>query len=170
MNRNIGGFIANVTIEEDHTDEIEITRHPVERGAAISDHAYKQPSKVVITAGWSNSSFLALGNPFYVELVYNQMLALQASLQPFSVTTGKRIYENMLIRRISTKTDEKTEQVLLATFELEEILIADTQVVSGSGNPANMQNPVNNAGTSNRGTITVRSVSNPNAVSSGPAQ
>lgn len=153
MNRNIGGFIADVTVEEDHTDEIFISDHPVERGASITDHAFKQPSKVVITAGWSNSSFAALGNPFYVQLVYNQMLALQASLEPFSITTGKRIYENMLIQRISTKTDEKTENVFLATFECREILIASTQTVSGSSNPTNMASPVNNAGVANRGTI-----------------
>jgi hypothetical protein len=154
MQRNIGGFIADVTIEEDHTDEVMITEHPVEQGAAITDHAYKVPAKVTVTAGWSNSSFAALGNPFYVQLVYNQMLALQASLQPFSVTTGKRIYQNMLIRRISTKTDEKSENMLMASFELQEILIASTQTVSSAtANPSAMADPVNNAGTTDRGSV-----------------
>lgn len=154
MSRNIGGFVADVTVEEDHTDELFISDHPVERGASVTDHAFKQPSKVVITAGWSNSSLVALGNPFYVQLVYNQMLALQASLEPFSITTGKRIYENQLIQRMSVKTDEKTENALLAVFECREIIIANTQTVSSSsGDPANMANPVNNAGVANRGTI-----------------
>lgn len=154
MSRNIGGFIADVTIEEDHTDELVITEHPVERGAETTDHAYKRPSTVVITAGWSNSSLAALGNPFYVNLVYDQFLALQRSLQPFDIVTGKRIYDNMLIRRISVKTDEKTENALIATFECQEILISDTQVVSnGSGATTDMKDPVNNAATSDRGTI-----------------
>lgn len=171
LQRNIGGFIADVTIEEDHTDEVVITEHPVERGASITDHAYKRPASVIIKAGWSNSTWAAFGNPFYVQLVYKKMLTLQASLQPFSITTGKRIYNNMLIRRLSIVTDEKNENALSATFECQEILIASTQTVSsGSGDPANMQDPVNNAGTTNRGTITVRSLSNPSAVSSGVAQ
>lgn len=153
MSRNIGGFVANVTIEEDHTDEIRITDHPVERGASITDHAIKEPESVVITAGWSNSNIWALGNPFYVQLIYNQMLGLQATLEPFSITTGKRIYENMLIRRISVKTDEKTENSLIATFDCREVIIANTQVVSGSGDATNMKDPVNNAGTTNRGVI-----------------
>jgi len=47
---------ASVTIEEVHTDELEITDHPVESGAAISDHAFKHPAEVTIRMGWSNSS------------------------------------------------------------------------------------------------------------------
>lgn len=154
MQRNIGGFVADVTIEEDHTDEVVMTDHPVERGAQITDHAFKAPSTVVITAGWSNSSLAALGNPFYAQLVYNQLLGLQASLQPFEIVTGKRIYVNMLIHRLSVKTDEKTENVLMVTAECREIIIADTQTVStGSGNAADMKDPVNNAPTTNRGVV-----------------
>lgn len=48
-------IIAQAVIEEVHDDELTITEHPIEQGAAISDHAYKQPSEVVISCGWSNS-------------------------------------------------------------------------------------------------------------------
>lgn len=48
-------FIPDATIEEVHTDDLEITDHPVEQGTAISDHAFKRPSELVITAGWSDS-------------------------------------------------------------------------------------------------------------------
>lgn len=151
LQRNIGGFVADVTIEEDHTDELVVTEHPVERGAAITDHAYKRPSQVVINVGWSNSSLAALGNPFYVQLVYSAILALQESRVPFTITTGKRVYENMLITRISARTDEKSENALMASIECREVIIADTQTVS-SGNSQNMNNPVENASTADRGT------------------
>lgn len=153
--RNIGGFIADVTIEEDHTDEVMVTEHPVERGASISDHAYKVPSRVVIKAGWSNSSDAALGNPFYVQLVYNALLGLQASLQPFSITTGKRVYDNMMMRHLGVLTDEKNEYALACTVECQEILIASTQTVTGGGSntpSSDLADPVNNAGTANLGT------------------
>lgn len=48
-------FIAQATLEEVHNDELEITDHPVEQGAAITDHAFKRPAEVVIRCGWSNS-------------------------------------------------------------------------------------------------------------------
>lgn len=48
-------IVAQTTIEELHRDSLEITEHPIEQGAAISDHAYKRPVEVIITCGWSNS-------------------------------------------------------------------------------------------------------------------
>lgn len=44
-----------ITLEEIHHDEIVITDHPVERGARVSDHFYKQPAEVIIRCAWSNS-------------------------------------------------------------------------------------------------------------------
>ncbi len=48
-------IVAQATIEEVHTDEVEITEHPVEQGTTISDHAFKRPERVIIRCGWSNS-------------------------------------------------------------------------------------------------------------------
>lgn len=48
-------IIAQAVIEEVHDDELVITEHPIEQGAAISDHSYKRPAEVVISCGWSNS-------------------------------------------------------------------------------------------------------------------
>lgn len=50
-----GEIIALVTISEEHNDELEITEHPVEQGAPITDHAYKRPSQLTLNLGWSNS-------------------------------------------------------------------------------------------------------------------
>lgn len=48
-------FVPDATIEEVHSDDLEITDHPVEQGTAISDHAFKRPSELIVTAGWSDS-------------------------------------------------------------------------------------------------------------------
>lgn len=53
--RSIGPFGAYVTISERHHDELEITDHPVEAGAQISDHAFVRPPEVIIECAWSNS-------------------------------------------------------------------------------------------------------------------
>lgn len=62
LHRQIGPIFANITIEERHTDTQTITRHPVESGAAISDHAYKEPKEVTIRCAWSNSTDAATPN------------------------------------------------------------------------------------------------------------
>jgi hypothetical protein len=48
-------FVPDATIEEVHNTELEITDHPVEQGTTISDHAFKRPEELIITAGWSDS-------------------------------------------------------------------------------------------------------------------
>lgn len=48
-------FLAQVTLEEHHHDEVEITRHPVEYNAAITDHAYMLPAELTLKILCSNS-------------------------------------------------------------------------------------------------------------------
>jgi hypothetical protein len=48
-------IIPDATIEEVHSDEMEITDHPVEQGTTISDHAFSRPAELIVTAGWSDS-------------------------------------------------------------------------------------------------------------------
>ncbi len=54
-------IVAQATIDEHLQDEMEITDHPVELGAAISDHAFKVPTTVVLRLGWSNSPSAGAG-------------------------------------------------------------------------------------------------------------
>ncbi len=144
--RRIGGFVATVTLEEDASDELTITRHPVEQGARISDHAIKEPAQVTIRAGWSNATLSGLisaagqllsgggaGGLFgsdYVREIYAKLLKLQSDREPFEVVTGKRKYQNMLLRSLRQTTDQTTENVLVVTATFEEIIIVETQAAT----------------------------------------
>lgn len=153
--RSLGGFVANVTVEEAHQDRLTITRHPVEQGAQISDHAYKEPAAVTIKAGWSNSSAAAGGDPSYIRAIYAQLLELQATREPFSIVTGKRVYENMLFSSLAVTTDEVTETTLLLTAACEEVIIVETQAVTVP--PRDVQaDPAKTAATANAGTKQVQ--------------
>lgn len=125
--RIIGPFIADVTVEEHHQDELAVTEHPVEQGAAISDHSYKRPAQLTVTAGWSNSS--RSGNPVRVQMIYAAFLALQASRVPFEVLTGKRFYLNMLITSLETTTTEKFENAMMLTCQMKELILVSTQTL-----------------------------------------
>jgi hypothetical protein len=151
--RNIGGFIADVTVEEIHNDVLEITRRPVEIGAAITDHSYMLPASVVIKAGWSNSSPQALGNPDYVNETYAALLALQATREPFDIVTGKRAYQSMLMGRINARTDERSENVLMLEVDCREVILVSTQTVSVP--TKDQASPESTGGTTSRGTITI---------------
>jgi hypothetical protein len=140
--RSIGTLVAEATLKEVSTDELTISEHPVEAGSSIVDHAYKKPAQVVIECGWSNSNLKALAGikaahttlssgdafgPDYVSAIYNQLLALQESREPFDVYTGKRAYRSMLMSSLVLTTDVKTEHALMVTVTCRQIMITHTQ-------------------------------------------
>ncbi|BDH45762.1 hypothetical protein TUM12370_18060 [Salmonella enterica subsp. enterica serovar Choleraesuis] len=142
--RAIGMVIPDVVISEKHADMLEITEHPVEKpttnGAGfIADHAYRKPSEVTMEVGFSGGgSLLDFADTTGIGLslglspgeVYQKILDLQASRVPFDVVTGKRIYNNMLIRAIEVTTDRHSENVLMATLTLREVIISETYSIS----------------------------------------
>ena len=135
QSRRIGLIVPSVVISEKHNDTLEITEHPVEVGAAISDHAYRRPSEVVMQVGFAGGgSLLALLDTTSFGLsvglspkeTYQELLDLQNSRVPFDVVTGKRIYSNMLIRALEVTTDRTSENVLSAVLTLREVIITST--------------------------------------------
>jgi hypothetical protein len=48
-------IVPHVTLEEVHSDELEITDHPVEQGSSISDHAFKRYAEVITHCAFSDS-------------------------------------------------------------------------------------------------------------------
>jgi len=161
--RAIGDIIAQVTLEESHQDDIEITDHPVEQGAVISDHAFKRPAEVTIRGAWSNSPSSpglidgALGGlkatvtgaqtlisgKVYAQLndIYASLLKLQKEAIPFTIYTGKRKYDNMLIKSLSVQTDKTTENELRATLVCREVQIVSTSILTVPTDTTRHSNP-----------------------------
>ncbi|CDG96957.1 Putative bacteriophage protein (fragment) [Xenorhabdus bovienii str. puntauvense] len=87
--------------------------------------------------------------------VYEQLLKLKASKEPFDVTTGKRQYKNMLIRAIEVTTDKTSENVLMVTLTLREVIIVELATVKGvTAPPERMKYPLDTAPAVDRGTVT----------------
>lgn len=164
--RNIGPFVADVTISERHRDEMQITRHPIEIGSVIADHAFKKPIKVLLTVGFSNSSLQAQGDANYVQTVYQNFLTMQQNATPFSITTGKRTLQNMLIEYINELTNEQTENSLILEMSCEQLILVNTSTAStaptGMSTPDNQQNPGVNAAPLPQGTQSVEPANNVN--------
>lgn len=138
--RAIGPITADVTVEEQHDDELAITQHPVEKTADITDHAYNLPSRLAVKVGWSPAGAAnpgvpfgdssGLGDPVPLQTIYEQLLDLQKSRELLTVYTGKRIYDNMLIRAISVVTDQDSENALFVAMQLQEVILVETQTVT----------------------------------------
>lgn len=130
---SIGGIIPDVVVEEVSRDDLIITDHPVERGAAITDHAFLRPASIEMRIGFSNST---AGSEGYIDAVYADLLQLQGIREPFDVFTPRRRYPNMLIAGISLTRDERTNSILALTIACRQIIIAYTQQASGNGDAA----------------------------------
>jgi hypothetical protein len=121
--RAIGPFNAQITIEEVATDDLEITQHPVQQGASITDHAYMKPATVNIKFIYSS-----FDGPLYET--YKKLLKLQADREPFDLVTGKRKYKNMLFKSLSQTNDAATENLLSISAQLQEVFITSVGIVS----------------------------------------
>lgn len=171
--------VPDVTLEEVHNDELEVTEHPVEQGTTIADHAFVRPAEVIITAGWSDSpnatslvgalgGFAAAQSGAARALIgaaelaggvlgmlgsdtkpskkaYLRLLDMYRARTLFTIFTGKRSYRNMIIRSITTTTNQETENSLVCRIVCREILMAKTTTVTVPDSSV-MADPSKNAG------------------------
>ncbi|WP_407323579.1 phage baseplate protein [Acinetobacter pittii] len=162
--RTIMGLFADVTIEEKHKDEHKITEHPTEVGASISDHAYSEPPEVMMKVGWSESAgalngFLGntiLGGNTSLSIVYETLLQLKDRSVLLIISTGKRLYTNMLIKSLGCITDRQTENVLMIDITFKKILIVSTEMSLIA--IENQASPEATASVSNGGTVQPKEV------------
>lgn len=114
--RTIGGITGYVTMNESATDKLTVTKHPIQQGAAIVDHAYKEPSELNVT-------IIAGSGVKPLDELYQDFLKLQSDRTLFDCVTGKRNYKNMLLISIGQTTDKTTENVLSLQLSLLEIIV-----------------------------------------------
>lgn len=141
--RRIGDIVATVTLEETGTDEMEITQHPVQRGADITDHAYVKPAGLAMRIGFNGAD-----QP--LETTYQQLLDLQVLREPFVIVTGQRVYQNMLFKSLGKTTDKTTDQVLVVSCTFQQVIIVDV-VVTTVPPRAKQKNPGKTGGTAKAG-------------------
>jgi hypothetical protein len=139
--RQIDTIIPDVTIEEHHSDRMEITNHPVASGSPISDHAYRQPSQVVMRLGWTNSNPLgAVGSGFssgggFSDLAGGLAGAATGALSAFTEQRVKDIYATLLSLQAGGTpgtTDPKPMPFALTTGKrnYKNMLIAELRVTT----------------------------------------
>lgn len=170
--RKIGIIIPDVVISEKHSDVLEITEHPVERvtrsGAGfVADHAYRRASELVMEIGFSgggslldmlDTSSLGLSLGAGPKEIYSQLLDLQRRKEPFDVVTGKRLYSNMLIRMLDVTTDRTSENVLMVSVTMREVITTQALTIKG----APKENMTEGANTSAVQDAGVKSAKKPN--------
>ncbi len=136
----LGSFIFDAILTLNHERSVSITSHPVETGAALTDHAYMQPAKLTLQVGMSDALVDVIAGQFAngptrSVSAYQTLVNLAQLRIPFDVATRLGLYRNMLIASITTPDDHTTVYGLKATVVLQEIFVATVTTVKISAQP-----------------------------------
>ena len=138
------GFVQfDCTLSERHSDEAEITEHPVELGANVSDHIRKLPASIELNGMVTNTPIVFLASLFAespvitdflsksdrVEAAYAELQRIMDDGELVDVVTSLRTYDNMAITGLIVDRDKETGNVLNCVVSLKELIIATTLAV-----------------------------------------
>ena len=126
----------------DHISRMTKTRHPIQNGAPISDHAYREPNRVVVDVMFTD--VLQDYKTFYTDgptksiAAYDAFIKLQRSKHPITLTTKLAEYAGMLINDIETPDDVSTKYGLRMRVTFEEVLTALVSIGSATSAAPNI--------------------------------
>lgn len=127
----------DATVTEQHTSDAEITDHPVETGANISDHVRSKPDRLQMDAFLSNSPLTGTAEPGRAENLYEQLRLLKESATLLTVLTTLRTYENMAIESLGVPRTAKEAGAVHINITLRQIRLVTnkTSVVTVTKEP-----------------------------------
>lgn len=136
-------YFFDAIISAQHTTRRQITEHPVQWGAAISDHSYQLPAILTLEVGMSDSmssfdtaAYSPNSGAGKSVNAYQTFVELQKTGQPLVVNTHLQRYTNMIIENISILDNNKTTYSARFSISFKEIFIGITSTVSKSLFPA----------------------------------
>lgn len=144
--RTVGTIAVQTIVDEQTSDNLTITKQPVQQGASITDHAYLEPTTFSHTILYAAPGFTGGKS---LKQIYQQLLDLQASREPFTIVTPKRIYSNMLLTTLSMTTNKQTENALAIHAAYQQVILVP--VFATVVPRQHQKNPGSNGATQNAG-------------------
>lgn len=140
----------DVSLQEQHAVEADITEHPVEEGANIVDHIRQKPQMLTIEGLITNTpipdpsaavaphtqnnvNFISrsTGDSSRSGQAYQQLMTLFQAGKLLTVVTALKTYQNMALKSVSIPRDATTGHVLRFTATLMEVKqVASAQTVT----------------------------------------
>ena len=149
---NIDGIFFDAILNSSHESTLTVTKHPVQNGSNVSDHAILNPPRLSLSVAVSDAmaqygpAYKGAGGTKSVK-AYQTLRDLQAQRIPLKVWTKLQTYENMVITSVTADDDYTTAYALRANIELEQILVVNVsetkvsarQWTTGGGTQNNSQ-------------------------------
>lgn len=131
----------DASVSETHTNSAEITQHPVEEGADISDHIRRLPEELSVNVIITNhppiilASLRALpisgfGDPASrAEDAHTFLRTIMQNNQTVGFSTTLRDYTGMAITSMAVERDKDTGNIANINMTMREVIIATTETV-----------------------------------------
>lgn len=128
----------DAVIEEQHESSVQLTQHPVEEVADVSDHAIERPARLVLTGVMTNtpavSRLAQLVDPLAfkadrAEEAYEDLLVVHRENARVDVLTTLQLYEDMLVTRIAVPRNAELGNAVEMRVELEQVRIVSSETV-----------------------------------------
>ena len=145
---SIGGYIFDAYLRVSHSRKLTITQHPVESGAAITDHSFEEPITFELEIGMTDTTLGKIPSQFSgLNLLYTNssvksravkaydiLVGMQKSRQPLEFVCRYGTF-NVVVEEISPEDDYTTKYSLRAQVKLKQIIQAVVSQKIVSANP-----------------------------------
>lgn len=133
-------YFFDAVMRVDHVEEVIITSHPVQAGAAISDHAYKVPTQIYLDVKFSDAQqsydiTQYTGGTTKSVAAYQAFKYIKDNHLLCRLTTKLDTYENMLIESITAPESLATIFGVHMLIRLKEIIVGVVSVSTVSARP-----------------------------------
>lgn len=126
----IGSLELDATLRETHSHENEVTEHPVERGAAISDHIRPKPDGLVMEGVVSDTPIYVDPEEGRAANAYEALRSIRSAGELVTVVSTLRVYENMAMVSFTVPKDARTGDVTQFSATFKEVRIVDAGSLS----------------------------------------
>lgn len=149
----IGTIELDATISETHTRSAQVTDHPVERGANVTDHVRIEPDGLVIEGMVSNTplSFDQIkryvraggveiettnfdetprGVRGYAERAYERLREIMDAGTVITVVTALRTYDNMVLQSLSVPVTVQSGDALRFTATFKQVVLVSNKITT----------------------------------------
>ncbi len=139
---SIGGYIFDAYLRISHDRRITVTQHPVETGAAITDHAYVEPVTFELDIGMTDTTLGRILYQFGAQgsyktrsiRAYDVLVDMQESRVPYELICRYGSF-NVVVEDINPTDDYTTRFGLRASVKLREIITTSASSVPLSADP-----------------------------------
>ena len=133
-------YVFDAVLQVSHGQSLRLTKHPLQYGYNISDHAVLQEARVVLEIGMSDAmaAFAAgmwEGNASKSVSAFQTLISFMQNRQLLTLSTRQKTYSNMMITNVTSPETNKTFRSLKARVTFEQVFLVNLATQPMSARP-----------------------------------